>query len=106
MPDKPRITPGPLANNQFEEWIDRMVREGRGAVEVAGGIAFVTQPGGMDGYEVSPELVGNEGWLWPWNRAGFHYLQLRRPIDAATIFTSAYLALKEAYSRRSRPAEA
>src|SRR4051794_1113654 len=92
MPDKPRITPGPQANNQLEEWIDRAVREGRNALEVAAEIALVTQPGGTSGFEISPELLGNEGWLWPWNRAGFLYLNLKRPSDAASIFTCAYLA--------------
>ena len=51
MPDKPRITPGPQANNQLEEWVDRAVREGRNALEVAAEIALVTQPGGTSGFE-------------------------------------------------------
>jgi hypothetical protein len=92
MPDRPQIMSVPQGNNQFEEWIDQRVSEGHNALEVASGIASVTQPGGTAGYEISPEMFGNEAWFWPWNRAGFLYLKRSKPIDAATIFICAYLA--------------
>jgi hypothetical protein len=89
---KPPISPGPEASKQFEAWIDRAVRDQRDPIELAAGIASVTQPGGTGSYEVSPELFGNEAWFWPWNRAGFAYLRDEHPEPAATIFTCAYLA--------------
>ncbi len=87
-----QIEPGSPPDSQFEAWIDRVVAEGHDAGEVAAGIASVSQPGGTLGYEVSPQKVGNEGWFWPWNRAGFLCLEHQRPTDAATLFTCAYLA--------------
>src|SRR5262245_48172752 len=62
----PQFGPGARQDKQFEDWIDRVITEGQAIREVAAGIASVTQPGGLAGYEVSPELLGNEGWFWPW----------------------------------------
>jgi hypothetical protein len=88
----PRIETGKSPDTQFEQWIDRAVTEDHDADEVAAGIVSVTQPGGTLDYEVSPEKVGNEGWFWPWNRAGFLCLERQRLSDAARLFTCAYLA--------------
>ena len=73
------LTPPPLQpgnpQEQVETWIDRVVDEGHDAREIAAGIASLTQPGETRDLVISPELLGNEGWFWPWNRAGFRCLQ-------------------------------
>jgi hypothetical protein len=92
MPEQQLTSPGTQRSDQLEEWIDRTIRAGHKGLEVAAEIVRRTQPGGTNAYEASPELLGNEAWFWPWNRAGFLYLNLKRPTDAATIFTCAYLA--------------
>lgn len=88
----PQISPGVEQSRRFEEWIDQATADATSPHDVAARIAQITRPGGTADYEASPELLGNEAWLWPWNRAGFNYVRGNRPEDAATVFTCAYLA--------------
>ncbi|MGO9915563.1 MAG: hypothetical protein ACLQIB_12765 [Isosphaeraceae bacterium] len=79
-------------DTRLEQLIDEATAARWDAAKLATEIASFTQPGGMSGHEVSPETVGNEGWFWPWNRAGFLFIQNDRSADAALLFTCAYLA--------------
>jgi hypothetical protein len=89
---QPHIEPGANPDSELEAWIDHVVDAGEDAVDIAIAIASITQPGGVNGYEISPETIGSEGWYWPWNRAGFRCLDRDRHLDAATLFKVAYLA--------------
>jgi hypothetical protein len=76
----------------LEEWIDAQV-ETVAPLEMAKHLGTLALPN--FGGAISPPLAASEGWYWPWNRAGFHWLKHQRPAEAALIFKYAYLvALK------------
>jgi hypothetical protein len=74
----------------YVAWIDQALDKDRPTLEVASVLAEYALPNhrGL----VSPLVYGFEGWFWPWNRVGFAYIQKERYLDAASIFSGAYLA--------------
>ena len=98
MPEIPQVASQSGVIEELRRWIDGAIASGSDVLGVAAHIAELTRPGGRgDGNgsgenEISPDLSAAEGWLWPWNRAGFLYIEKNRADDAAAIFQCAYLA--------------
>jgi hypothetical protein len=98
MIENPQGAPLRPPSEELEGWIDESVVSGVDEFGVAAHIAEITRPGGegvSEGPgvgEISPDLAAAEGWLWPWNRAGFLYIEKNRADAAVTIFQCAYLA--------------
>ena len=69
------------ASEELEHWIDEAVAAGADVLDIATSIAELTCPGGKGNGtasgngEISPDLSAAEGWLWPWNRVGFLYVE-------------------------------
>lgn len=98
MPENPQVPSQSGATEELERWIDGAIASGADVLGVAAHIAELTRPGGKGDAngsgdnEISPDLSAAEGWLWPWNRAGFLYIEKNRADDAVAIFQCAYLA--------------
>jgi hypothetical protein len=88
----PSSRPDPESNRiqDFVAWIDRALEEDLPVREIASVLTANALPNhrGL----VSPFVYGSEGWYWPWNRVGFAYIQRERYLDAASIFSGAYLS--------------
>jgi hypothetical protein len=74
----------------FVAWIDRALEKDLPPMEVAPVLTEYALPShrGL----VSPFVYGGDGWNWPWNRVGFAYTKRERYLDAASIFSVAYLS--------------
>jgi hypothetical protein len=74
----------------FVAWIDQALEKDLPTLEVASVLTEYALPNhrGL----VSPFVYPNDGWNWPWNRVGFAYIQKERYLDAASIFSGAYLS--------------
>lgn len=76
-----------MNSSELDVWIARALKDDKPVLEIA---SFLAQTS-LSGDVIGPAINGSEGWYWPWNRAGFFYIDRSRASDASLVFTCAYL---------------